>query len=75
MCPLVSFKAVGTEEALVTLSAGVRSDSRVVAQVDGQVARLGEFFAAVGALEGLVARVETLVLQELGVRKETLPAV
>lgn len=75
MCSLVSFQAVGTEEALVALGAGVRPDSGVVAQVDGQVARLCEFLATVGALEGLVARVETLVLQKLGVGEEALPAV
>lgn len=67
MRSLVSFQAVGTEEALVALVAGVRPDSRVVAQVDGQVARLGETLSTVGALEGLVARVETLVFQKLGV--------
>lgn len=67
MRSLVSFQAIGTKEALVALVAGVRPDSRVVAQVDGQVARLGESLSTVGALEGLVARVETLVFQKLGV--------
>lgn len=71
----MSFQAVGTEEALVALGAGVRPDSRVVAHVDGQVARLSEPLATVGALERLVARVETLMLQKLSVRKESLPAV
>lgn len=75
MCSLVSLQAVGTEEALVAVGAGVRPDSGVVAQVDGQVAGLSEFLAALGALEGFVARVETLVLQKLGVGKEALPAV
>lgn len=75
MCSLVSFQAVGAEEALVALTAGVRSCSGVVAQVDGQVARLSEFLAAVGALEGLVARVKTFVLKEFGVGKEALPTV
>lgn len=75
MCSLVSLQAVGTEEALVALGAGVRPDSGVVAQVDGQVARLSEFLATVGALEGLVTCVETLVLQKLSVGKEALPAV
>lgn len=71
----MSLQAVGAEEAFVALGAGVRPDSRVVAQVDSQVTRLSEFLAAVGALERLVARVETLVLQQLGVGKEALPAV
>lgn len=62
MRSLVSFQAVGTEETLVTLGARVWSDPGVVAQVDGEVARLSEFLATVGALEGLVTRVETLVL-------------
>lgn len=75
MCSLVSFQAVGAEEALVALAAGVGPHPGVVAQVDGQVARLSEFLATVGALEGLVARVKTLVLQELGVGKEPLPTV
>lgn len=75
MCSLVSLQAVGTEEALVALGAGVRPDSGVVAQVDGQVARLSEFLATVGALEGLVTCVETLVLQKLSVGKEALPTV
>ncbi len=75
MCSLVSFQPVGTEEALVALGAGVRPDSCVVAQVDGQVAGLSEFLATVGALEGLVARVETLVLQKLGMGEEALPTV
>ena len=75
MCSLVSFQPVGTQKALVALGAGIRPDSGVVAQVDGQVAGLSEFLAAVGALEGLVARVEAFVLQELGVGKEALPAV
>lgn len=75
MCSLVSLQAVGTEEALVALGAGVRPDSGVVAQVDGQVARLSEFLATVGALEGLVTCVETLVLQKLSVGKKALPAV
>lgn len=65
MRSLVSLQAVGTEEALVALGAGVRPDSGVVAQVNGQVAGLSELFATVGTLEGLVARVETLVLQKL----------
>lgn len=67
MRSLVSFQAVGTEEALVALVAGVWPDSCVVAQVDSQVARLGESLSTVGALEGLVARVETLVFQKFGV--------
>lgn len=75
MCSQVSFQAVGTEEALVTLGAGVRPDAGVVAQVDGEVARLSEFLATVGALEGLVTRVETLMLQELSVGKEALSTV
>lgn len=62
MRSLVSLQAVGTEETLVALGAGVWSDPGVVAQMDGEVARLSEFLAAVGALEGLVTRVETLVL-------------
>ena len=71
----MSFQPVGTQKAFVALCAGVWPDSGVVAQVDGQVAGLSEFLAAVGALEGLVARVETFVLQKLGMGKETLPAV
>lgn len=47
----------------------------MVAQVDGQVAGLGESLPAVGALEGLVARVEALVLQELGVGKKAFATV
>lgn len=73
--PLVSLQAVGAEESLVALRARVRPDSGVVAQVDGQVAGLGEFLATVGALEGLVTRVKALVLQELGVGEEPFPAV
>lgn len=61
MCSLVSLQAVGTEEALVALGARVWPDSCVVSQVDGQVAGLSESLTTVGALEGLVARVETLV--------------
>lgn len=75
MCLLVSFQPIGTEEALVTLGTGIRADSGVVAQVNGQVARLCEFLATVGTLKGLVACVETLVLQKLCMGKETLPAV
>lgn len=75
MRPLVSFQAVGTEEALVALGAGVRADSGVVAQVDGQVTRLSELLATVGALEGLVARVETFMFQKLSMGKEALPTV
>lgn len=75
MCSLVPLQAVGAEEALVALGAGVRPDSGVVAQVDCQVAGLSELLSAVGALEGLMARVETLVLQKLGVGKEALPTV
>lgn len=75
MRSLVPLEAVGAEEALVALAAGVWPRPRVVAQVDGQVARLREPLPAVWALEGLVARVETLVLQELGVRVEALAAV
>lgn len=71
----MSFQPVGTQKALVALCAGVWPDSGVVAQVDGQVAGLSELLAAVGALEGLVACVETFVLQKLGVGKEALPAV
>lgn len=72
---LVSFETIGTEEALVTLCTGVRADSCVIAQVNGQVARLCEFLATVGTLKGLVARVETLMFQKLSVGKETFPAV
>lgn len=75
MGSLVSFQAVGTEEALVALSAGVWPDSGVVAQVNGQVARLGEPLATVGALEGLVTCVETLMLEKLGVGEEALSTV
>lgn len=75
MCSLVSLQAVGAEEALVALAAGVRPDSCVVAQVDGQVAGLRKPLPTVGALERLVARVETLVLQELCMGEEGLPAV
>lgn len=66
---------VGAEEALVALAAGVRPDPRVVPQVYRQVTRLGELLTAVRTLERLVSRVEALVFEELGVRKEPLPAV
>lgn len=72
---LVPLEAVGAEKALVALATGVWPHPRVVAQVDGQVARLRELLLAVRALEGLVARVEALVFQELGVRVEALAAV
>lgn len=73
--PLVSLQAVGAEESLVAFRARVRPDAGVVAQVDGQVAGLGEFLATVGALEGLVTRVKALMLQKLGVGEEPFPAV
>lgn len=75
MCSLVSFQAVGTQEALVTLVAGVWSDSGVVTQVDSKVARLSELLATVGTLERLVACMESFVLQKLGVGEETLPTI
>ena len=58
----VSLQTVGAEKALVTMGAGVRPYPCVVAQVNGQVAGLGELLPAVGALERLVARVEALML-------------
>lgn len=75
MCSLVSFQAVGTQEALVTLVAGVWSNSGVVTQMDGKVARLSELLATVGTLKGLVACMESFVLQKLGVGEETLPTI
>lgn len=75
MYPLVPLQPIGAQETLVALAAGVRPRSCVVAQVDGQVAGLGEGLAAVRTLERLVARVEALVLQKLCVGEEALPAV
>lgn len=75
MCSLVSFQAVGTQEALVTLVAGVWSDSGVVTQMDSKVARLSELLATVETLEGLVACMESFVLQKLCVGEETLPTI
>lgn len=75
MCSLVSFQAVGTEETLVTLGARVGPDTCVVAQVDGQVARLSELLATVGTLKRLMTCVETFMFQKLGMGKETLPTV
>lgn len=75
MGPLVSLQSISTEEALVTLCAGVRTHPSVIAQVDGKIAGLGEPLPTVRTLKWLMSCMKALMLQKLSMGKEALPTI